>query len=64
MSKFEYKDAVRKLQEKGHIALDDFKSLSYEDLDELLEEIKKWCIYANGKPDKLKKESKKDKKNK
>ncbi len=64
MSTFEYKDAVKKLQEEGHISLLDFKSLAYEDLDELFEEIRKWCVYSNGKPEKLKKESKKDKKKK
>jgi len=30
----------------------------------LLEEIKVWCLYANGKPEKLAKESKKKKKKK
>jgi len=44
--------------------LQDFKNLSYEDLNELLEEIKVWCLYANGKADKLPKESKKKKKKK
>ncbi len=33
--------------------------------EELLEEIKKWCVYANGNKDKLEKKSKKkDKKKK
>ena len=62
MSKYQYEDAVKHLQESGSISLEDFKNLSYDDLNELLEEIKVWCLYANGKADKLPKESKKKKK--
>ena len=62
MSKYQYEDAVKQLQESGSISLEDFKNLSYDDLNELLEEIKVWCLYANGKADKLPKESKKKKK--
>jgi hypothetical protein len=61
MSDYKYEDAVKQLQESGAIGLQDFKNLSYEDLNELLEEIKVWCLYANGKLDKLPKESKKKK---
>ena len=61
MSKYQYEDAVKQLQESGSISLEDFKNLSYDDLNELLEEIKVWCLYANGKADKLPKESKKKK---
>ena len=61
MSEYKYEDAVKQLQESGAIGLQDFKNLSYEDLHELLEEIKVWCLYANGKLDKLPKESKKKK---
>jgi len=64
MSKYQYEDAVKQLQESGSISLEDFKNLSYDDLNELLEEIKVWCLYANGKADKLPKESKKKKKKK
>ena len=64
MSKYQYEDAVKQLQESGSIRLEDFKNLSYEDLNELLEEIKVWCLYANGKAEKLTKESKKKKKKK
>lgn len=64
MSKYQYEDAVKQLQDSGNIGLQDFKNLSYEDLNELLEEIKVWCLYANGKADKLPKESKKKKKKK
>lgn len=61
MSKYQYEDAVKQLQESGAIGLQDLKNLSYEDLNELFEEIKVWCLYANGKLDKLPKESKKTK---
>jgi hypothetical protein len=64
MSDYKYEDAVKQLQESGAIGLQDFKNLSYEDLTELLEEIKVWCLYANGKLDKLPKESKKKKEKK
>ncbi len=64
MNKYQYEDAVKQLQESGAIGLQDFKNLSYEDLNELFEEIKVWCLYANGKLDKLPKESKKKKKDK
>ncbi len=62
---YTYEDAVKQLQETGSIGLINFKELPYEDLEELLEEIKKWCVYANGNKDKLEKKSKKkDKKKK
>ncbi|QWE27471.1 hypothetical protein [Polynucleobacter sp. AP-Ainpum-60-G11] len=64
MSKYHYEDAILQLQESGAIGLADFKKLPYEDLVELLEEIKVWCLYANGKLEKLPKESKKKKKKK
>lgn len=61
---YKYEDAVKQLQETGSISLTDFKNLPMDDLEELLEEIKKWCIYANGDSKKLEKESKKKKKKK
>jgi hypothetical protein len=64
MSKYTYEDAVKQLQESGAIGLVDLKSLPHDDLNELFEEIKVWCLYANGKPEKLPKESKKMKKKK
>jgi hypothetical protein len=64
MSKYQYEDAVKQLQESGSIGLVDLKSLPHEDLVELFEEIKVWCLYANGKAEKLPKESKKKKKKK
>ena len=59
MSKYLYEDAVKQLQESGSISLVDLKSLPHEELVELLEEIKVWCLYADGKAEKLPKESKK-----
>ncbi len=64
MSKYHYEDAILQLQQTGQITLSDFKRLPYEELVELLEEIKVWCLYANGKLEKLPKESKKKKKKK
>lgn len=64
MSKYQYEDAIKQLQDTGSIGLVDLKKLTHEELVELLEEIKVWCLYANGKPDKLAKESKKKKRKK
>ncbi|MBU3615724.1 hypothetical protein [Polynucleobacter sp. JS-Polo-80-F4] len=64
MSDYKYADAVKQLQESGAIGLVDLKSLPHEDLEELFEEIKVWCLYAGGKTEKLCKESKKKKKKK
>jgi hypothetical protein len=61
---YSYEDAVKQLQETGVISLINFKELPYDELEELLEEIKKWCVYANGNKDKLEKKSKKNKKKK
>jgi predicted house-cleaning noncanonical NTP pyrophosphatase (MazG superfamily) len=59
-----YEEAVKQLQETGAISLMDFKEMSYEDLEDLLEEIKKWVLYANGNAEKLEKKKKKKKKKK
>ncbi|MBU3628655.1 hypothetical protein ICN39_07020 [Polynucleobacter sp. AP-Reno-20A-A9] len=64
MNKYLYEDAVKQLQESGSISLMDLKNLPHEELVELLEEIKVWCLYADGKAEKLPKESKKKKKKK
>ena len=50
-----YENAVAKIQETGRIELADLKKLNYDDLYELVEEIKKWCVYANGNVTKFKK---------
>jgi predicted house-cleaning noncanonical NTP pyrophosphatase (MazG superfamily) len=59
-----YEAAVKQLQETGSMSLMDFKEMSYEDLEDLLEEIKKWALYANGNAEKLEKKKKKKKKKK
>jgi hypothetical protein len=59
-----YENAVAKIQETGRIELADLKKLPLDDLYELVEEIKKWCVYANGNVTKFKKvkDKKKNKK--
>jgi hypothetical protein len=57
----EYEDAIKKIQETGGIQLNDLKSLKYDDLYELVEEIKKWCVYSSGDVCKLKKSKTKKK---
>ncbi len=59
-----YEAAVKQLQETGAINLMYFKEMSYEDLEDLLEEIKKWALYANGDVEKIEKKKKKKKKKK
>ena len=52
------KETVEKLRETGAIDLDDFKSLKIDELEILSEEIQYWCLYGNGKPEKLGKKHK------
>ena len=59
-----YEDAIAKIQESGQIQLKDLKKLKYDDLYELVEELKKWCVYANGNVSKLNKVKSKKKKDK
>ena len=51
-------ETVQKLRETGAIELKDFKSLKIDELEVLSEEIQYWCLYGNGKPDKLGKKHK------
>ena len=46
-------ETVEKLRETGTIELNDFKSLKLDELETLSEEIKYWCLYGNGKTEKL-----------
>jgi hypothetical protein len=55
MNMLTYENAVTKIQATGQIELADLKELKYDDLYELVEEIKKWCVYANGNVTKMKK---------
>ena len=47
------KETVEKLKQTGSIGLEDFRSLRMKDVEVLAEEIKQWCLYGNGKPEKL-----------
>ena len=51
-------ETVQKLRETGAIELEDFKSLKIDELEVLSEEIQYWCLYGNGKPEKLGKKHK------
>ena len=46
-------ETVEKLKQTGTIGLEDFRSLKMRELEVLTEEIKEWCLYGNGKPEKL-----------
>ena len=52
-------ETVEKLKETGVIGLEDFRNLKMKELEVLTEEIKEWCLYGNGKPEKLGKKHKK-----
>ena len=52
------KETIEKLRDSGTIGLMDLKSLKLSDLEQLSEEIQYWCLYGNGKPEKLGKEYK------
>jgi hypothetical protein len=54
-----FQETVEKLKETGVIGLEDFRSLKMKELEVLAEEIKEWCLYGNGKPEKLGKKHKK-----
>jgi hypothetical protein len=47
------KEAIEKPRETESISLEDFKDLKMKDVENLTEEIKQWCLYGNGKPEKL-----------
>ena len=47
------KEAIEKLRETESISLEDFKDLKMKDVEHLTEEIKQWCLYGNGKAEKL-----------
>ena len=46
-------EALEKLRQTRSIGLEDFRSLKMKDVEHLTEEIKQWCLYGNGKPEKL-----------
>ena len=47
------KEAIEKPRETESISLEDFKDLKMKDVENLTEEIKQWCLYGNGRPEKL-----------
>ena len=51
-------ETVEKLKQSGTIGLEDFRSLKMRELEVLTEEIKEWCLYGNGRPEKLGKKHK------
>jgi hypothetical protein len=51
-------ETLEKLRQTGSIGLEDFKSLKMKDVEHLTEEIKQWCLYGNGKSEKLGKKHK------
>jgi len=51
-------ETVEKLKESGTIGLEDFRGLKMRELEVLTEEIKEWCLYGNGKLEKLGKKHK------
>jgi len=51
-------ETVEKLKQTGTIGLEDFRNLKMKELEVLTEEIKEWCLYGNGKPEKLGKKHK------
>ena len=51
-------ETLEKLRQTGAIGLEDFKNLKMKDVEHLTEEIKQWCLYGNGKAEKLGKKHK------
>lgn len=47
------KAVVEKLKQTGAIGLEDFRDLKMKELEVLTEDIKEWCLYGNGKPERL-----------
>ena len=52
------KETIEKLQKTGAVSLSDLKALKLKELEALSEEIQYWCLYGNGKPEKLGKKHK------
>ena len=51
-------EALEKLRQTGSIGLEDFKNLKMKDHEHFIKEIKQWCLYCNGKAEKLGKKPK------
>lgn len=52
------KEAIETMRKSGTISLSDVKTLKLKEQEALFEEIKYWCLYGNGKPEKLGKKHK------
>lgn len=52
------KEAIETMRKSGTISLSDVKALKLNEQEALFEEIKYWCLYGNGKPEKLGKKHK------
>jgi hypothetical protein len=52
------KETIEKLQKTGAVSLSDLQALKLKELEALSEEIQYWCLYGNGKPEKLGKKHK------
>jgi len=52
------KVTIEKLQKTGAVTLSDLQALKLKKLEALSEEIQYWCLYGNGKPEKLGKKHK------
>jgi hypothetical protein len=52
-SKYNYEMAIQDLQGSGCLSLANIEQLSYLDIHDLFEEIKRWSVYGNHDPKKL-----------
>lgn len=51
--RYAYTQAIEDLQDGGCLSLENVQKLSYADLNNLCEEIKRWRVYGNQDPSKL-----------
>lgn len=58
-SRYTYGAAIQDAKQNGYLTLHDIQELSIFDLNCLCEEIKFWCVYGNGDPNKLSSSAKK-----
>ncbi len=56
---YTYAGAIQDIKKNGYLTLHNIQELSIFDLNCLCEEIKFWCIYGNGDPNKLSSSAKK-----
>jgi len=51
--KYSYAKAIAQLKDCGYMSLVDMQELSHADLNNVFEEIKRWRVYGNRDPKKL-----------